>query len=351
MSGDSAPAQTAPAKLAVVLFNLGGPDKEADIAPFLFNFFRDKNIIGLPNPLRYLLAAWISWSRGRGAAKESYALLGSKSPQLENTRAQAAALEDLLCKDGAAARVFVAMRHWHPLADEAVKEVLSYQPDKIVLLPLYPQFSTTTTLSALQDWRRAVQQAGLDVTTEAVCCYPTDAGFIAASVALIQEELRKAPPRVRLLFSAHGLPEKIIAAGDPYQNQCEQSAAAIIKQLNMPGLDWQICYQSRVGRLKWIGPSIEEALEKAAKDKVGVVIYPLAFVSEHVETLVELDIEYSLRAAAMGVHPFLRVPTVSVHPRFIGGLRELVNGAVNGVSRPRNCPETCGKCCHGEKNG
>ena len=129
---------------------------------------------------------------------------------------------------------------------------------------------------------------------------------------------------MRLLFSAHGLPEKIIKKGDPYQQQCEQSAAAIVKQLNIPSLDWQLCYQSRVGRLKWIGPSIEEALQKAADDKTGVVIYPLAFVSEHVETLVELDIEYQHRATAMGIHSYLRVPTVGVHPLFIEGLRVLV---------------------------
>ena len=255
MSADSTPVKAPPAKLAVVLFNLGGPDKEADIAPFLFNFFRDKNIIGLPNPFRYLLAAWISWSRSRGAAKESYALLGGKSPQLENTRAQARALEAVLKEDGDT-RVFISMRHWHPRAGDVVKEVTAYQPEKIVLLPLYPQFSTTTTLSALQDWHSAAQRAGLEAPTETVCCYPTDRGFIEASAALIQEQLRNAPARVRLLFSAHGLPEKIIADGDPYQNQCEQSAAAIVKQLNVAGLDWQMCYQSRVGRLKWIGPGL-----------------------------------------------------------------------------------------------
>jgi len=332
-------------KIAVVLLNLGGPSKEADIAPFLFNFFRDENVITLPNPFRYLLAAWISWSRSRGAAKTAYAPLGNKSPLLENTLSQGKALERALQKDGAAARVFVCMRHWHPMADEVTKQVAAYRPDKIVLLPLYPQFSTTTTFSALQDWHRAAQAAGLQVPTESVCCYPVNAGFVAASAAMIQEELRKAPRRARILFSAHGLPEKIIRKGDPYQKQCEQSAAAIVNQMNVPALDWQMCYQSRVGRLKWIGPSVEEALQKAADDKAGVIVYPLAFVSEHVETLVELDIEYRNRAAAMGIHPFLRVPTVGTHPRFIEGLRDLVMGN----DRARNCPLTFGKCCYGEK--
>lgn len=332
-------------KLAVVLLNLGGPLKEADITPFLFNFFRDKNVITVPNPFRFMLAAWIALSRGRGAAQKAYASLGGKSPLLENTQAQATALEESLKKDGVTARVFVSMRHWHPRADEAVKEVAAFQPDKIILLPLYPQFSTTTTLSAVQDWRRAAREAGLHTPLEVVCCYPVNPGFISASAALIHEELRKAPHRMRVLFSAHGLPEEIIRAGDPYQQQCEQTAEAIVQKLNMPALDWQICYQSRIGRLKWIGPSIEEALEKAADDKLGVIVYPLAFVSEHVETLVELDIDYRLRAEAMGIRPFIRVSTVGTHPRFIEGLRDLVKGARGN----RNCPTTFTKCCRPEK--
>jgi len=178
-----------------------------------------------------------------------------------------------------------------------------------------------------------------------VCCYPTNPGFVSASAALIHEELRKAPHRVRVLFSAHGLPEKIIRAGDPYQQQCEQTAAAIVQKLNVPALDWQLCYQSRIGRLKWIGPSIEEALEKAADDNLGVIVYPLAFVSEHVETLVELDIDYRHRAEAMGIKPFMRAPTVGIHPRFIEGLRDLVKGARGD----RNCPTTFSKCCREEK--
>ena len=244
-----------------------------------------------------------------------------------------------------AAKVFVSMRHWHPMAEEVAKDVAAFAPDKIILLPLYPQFSTTTTLSSVQDWRRAAREAGLQAPLEVVCCYPVNPGFISASAALIHEELRKAPHRVRVLFSAHGLPEKIIRAGDPYQQQCEQTAAAIVQKLNVPTLDWQICYQSRIGRLKWIGPSIEEALEKAADDNVGVIVYPLAFVSEHVETLVELDMDYRRRAEAMGVQPYIRVPTVGVHPRFIEGLRDLVNGARGD----RNCPTTFSKCCRAEK--
>jgi ferrochelatase len=328
-------------KTAVVLLNLGGPAREEDIAPFLFNFFRDKNVITLPNPLRYMLAHWISKTRSKGAAKKAYAPLGGKSPLLGNTQAQAQALQKVL---GEGMRVFVSMRHWHPMSDEVARDVAAYQPQKIILLPLYPQFSTTTTLSALEDWQRAANKAGLTAPTETVCCYPADPGFVAASAALIRTEINKASGPVRLLFSAHGLPEKIIRKGDPYQLHCEKTAAAIAQALNIPGLDWSLCYQSRVGRLKWIGPSIGQEIARAAKDKTGVVIYPLAFVSEHVETLVELDIEYQQRAADLGITTYLRVPTVGTHPLFIEGLRQLALG----TTRKRNCPATCSKCRYGE---
>lgn len=339
-----------PEKLAVVLFNLGGPSEEAAIRPFLFNFFMDKNIITAPLPVRFLIALWISWSRSRGAAKEAYSHLGGKSPLLENTKKQADALEKSLQEKGVDARVFISMRYWHPRAAETVKEVAAFRPDKIVLLPLYPQYSTTTTLSSIQDWRQAAEKEGLAIPASVICCYPDNDGFISASAALIGPALEEAPKKVRLLFSAHGLPEKIIEGGDPYQYQCERTAAAIVEKLGIPLLDWQICYQSRIGRLKWTGPSTIEALEKASEDAVAVVIYPLAFVSEHVETMVEIDMEYHERATRMGVHYFDRVLTAGTHPDFIEGLQKLVLSRVNGVECSRRCPEKFSRCYCGEKN-
>ncbi|MBU6474987.1 MAG: ferrochelatase [Alphaproteobacteria bacterium] len=326
-------------KRAVVLLNLGGPSREEDIRPFLFSFFRDENVITVPNPLRFLIALWISLARSKGAAKEAYAPLGGKSPLLENTQAQARALEAELQKENPQSRVFIAMRHWHPRSFATARAVASFRPDEIVLLPLYPQYSTTTTLSALQDWRRAAAAAGLeDVETKTVCCYPDDAGFVAASAELILETLGKATgKKMRLLFSAHGLPEKIVKSGDPYQKQVERTAAAIVRKIGIPALDWQVCYQSRVGRLKWIGPSIGETLQKAAADGAGVAVYPLAFVSEHVETLVELDIEYRRRAAELGLDTYLRVPAAGTHPRFIAGLK----GLVSAGGTPSPCAERC----------
>lgn len=322
-------------KTAIVLLNLGGPSEPAAVKPFLFNFFMDKNIIAAPLPLRYLIAKWVSWKRGNGAAKDAYAPLGGKSPLLDNTLAQARALEE-----ATGHRVFVCMRYWHPLAAQVVQEVKHYDPHKIILLPLYPQFSTTTSFSAFENWHRAAHKAGMKIPTQEIGCYPMLPGFIKASADNIRAQTEKAPARTRLLFSAHGLPEKVIEGGDPYQWQCEQTAEAIVKELNIPGLDWQICYQSRVGPLKWIGPSTEEALEKAARDKVGVIIYPHAFVSEHVETLVEIDMEYRHKAEEMGILYFAKAETAGTHPDFIQALAGLVK---TGAPK-RICPEKFGRC-------
>jgi len=331
-------------KIAVVLMNLGGPLKADDIKPFLFNFFMDKNIIGAPLPIRWLLAKWISFSRGRGAAKTSYAALGGKSPLLENTEAQAAALETLLQKTWPQLKVFVTMRYWHPLSTEVTRKIKAYAPDQVILLPLYPQFSTTTSFSSIQNWHGAAKAAGLAVPTQKICCYPYQAGFISASADLIRQGLAAAPAKTRVLFSAHGLPEKIIAGGDPYQYQCEQSAQKIVDALGIDGLDWQVCYQSRVGPLKWIGPSTEEALDKAAADGVGVLVYPHAFVNEHVETLVEIEEEYREYAHEKGIPYFARVPTVSTHPDFIAGLAALVEDRLKGAEWQRICPASFKRC-------
>jgi len=333
-----------PSKTAIVLMNLGGPDKPESIRPFLFNFFMDKNIIGAPKPIRHLIARWISWSRGRGAAKTSYDALGGKSPLLENTVAQADALQRMLDDAGMQAKIFVSMRYWHPMSTEVAKAVQAYAPDKIILLPLYPQFSTTTSFSSFQDWQRSAEAIGMDIPTEKICCYPFAEGFIKASAVRVRDALAKAPSKTRVLFSAHGLPEKVIRGGDPYQYQCEESAAKIAAAVGIEDLDWQVCYQSRVGPLKWIGPSTEEALDKAAADGVGVIVYPHAFVNEHVETLVEIEEEYRAYAREKGIPYFDRVPTVATHPAFIGALAKLVTERLDSGKSARICPVTFSRC-------
>lgn len=344
-------------KIAVILFNLGGPDKRESIEPFLLNFFTDPNIIRVPAPMRWLLAKLIAFRRTRNEAGDSYGILGGKSPLLENTIAQAQALEKVLRIEGSEVRTFVTMRYWHPMAPEVVKNVKAYAPDRIVLLPLYPQYSTTTTRSSLQDWQKACRLEGLDVPSSMVCCYPLGKGFIDASALLVREAVEKAKAECgrmpRVLFSAHGLPESIIKEGDPYQWQCEQGAAHIASAAGLKDDEWQICYQSRVGPKKWIAPSADEALHKAASDNVPVLMYPHAFVSEHVETLVEIEHEYRDLAKELGIPWFGRVPTVSVQPAFIAGLADMIKGSlareeINSDQHKRLCPAGFSQCCQQE---
>jgi ferrochelatase len=309
------------ARRAVVLMNLGGPDSPQAVRPFLCNLFSDPAIIGLPTVLRLPLARLIAGRRAVTAQK-IYAQLDGASPLLANTEAQARALEAEL---GADNRCFIAMRYWHPLSAETVAAVAAWRPDEIVLLPLYPQYSTTTTGSSLQDWGEEAKRQSLDVPTRTVRSYPKAPGFVAALAAAIAEALDKAAgKRVRLLFSAHGLPLKTVRAGDPYPGEVKMTAAAVAEALPWRELDWRVCYQSRVGPLAWLGPSVEEELHRAGRDGVTVVVAPISFVSEHSETLVELDQDYRRVAERCGVPAYYRVPTVGTDPRFIGALAELV---------------------------
>jgi ferrochelatase len=335
-------------KLAVVLFNLGGPDSQKSVKPFLFNLFRDPSIITLPAVARYPLAALIATTREK-TAQANYAIMGGASPLLPETKAQAAALEAALAAQApdVEARCFIAMRYWKPFAKETARAVAAFAPDEIVLLPLYPQYSTTTTASSAQDWARAYSGPG---RTRTVCCYPTALGLIEAQAEAIRKTWTDAgrPTGVRLLFSAHGLPQQVVDAGDPYQAQIEATAAAVAARL--PELaDWKVCYQSRVGRLKWLVPSTDDEVRRAGAEGKGVLVAPIAFVSEHVETLVELDHEYAHLAKEVGCSPYLRAPTPGVQDRFIA---ELARAALSAVERPSGpaphgpwrCPAGHAKC-------
>lgn len=339
-------------RIAIVLFNLGGPDGQEDVRPFLRNLFRDPAIIGAPGPIREALAWFISTTRAK-SARANYAMMGGGSPLRPETERQARALGEALAPvlPGDEIRCFIAMRYWHPFVEEAVEAVRDFAPDETVLLPLYPQFSTTTTGSSLTAWRKA---GGGPART--VCCYPRETGFISAYVSLIRESWEKAgkPENARLLFSAHGLPEKIVRDGDPYQWQVEQTCAAIAAEL--PELrDWQVCYQSRVGPLKWIGPSTDESIEAAAGDRRHILLAPIAFVSEHIETLVELDIEYAELAGEKGAPGYTRVPAAGTAPDFVSALAGLVKSALagdTGLKPPggtRLCPARFSQCpCRAE---
>ena len=332
-------SRSANRRLAVVLFNLGGPDGPDDVRPFLQNLFSDPAIIGLPALVRKPLAAFIAWRRER-SAQANYALMGGGSPLLPETFKQAGALQDALAGTAGEVRVFVAMRYWRPFTEDTARDVAEFQPDDVVLLPLYPQFSTTTTASSLKTWAETYAGPG---RVHTVCCYPEAEGWIAAQVQSIRARLTEAADRpVRVLFSAHGVPESVISRrGDPYQAQIEAGAAAIATAAGLT--DWSICYQSRVGPMKWLGPSTPEALEQAAEDGVGVVIVPIAFVSEHIETRVELDIEYAHLAEQLGVTPYLRCPTPSTAPAYIAALAGATRAALGQTS-----PAPFGPGCRGE---
>jgi ferrochelatase len=331
-------------RTAVVLMNLGGPDSLPAVEPFLTNLFSDPAIIRLPWLLRMPLARLIARARAR-TAREIYEKLGGASPLLANTEAQAQALDRLLGPDY---RSFIAMRYWRPTSADAARAVADWKPDNIVCLPLYPQLSTTTTASSLADWRRAVAQLRLDLPTLVVCCYPAEKGFIEAIAGLVRPLLDRASGHVkppRLLLTAHGLPKKIVTAGDPYPRQVESTARAIVAELAQPEPDWQVCYQSRVGPLEWIGPATEDEIRRAGGEGVPLVVAPISFVSEHSETLVELDLDYRDLAAQCGVPAYERVPTVGVEPAFIAALAKLVNRA---VPEPTACPALArGACANG----
>jgi protoporphyrin/coproporphyrin ferrochelatase len=336
-------------KIAVVLFNLGGPDGPKAVRPFLEALFSDPAIIKAPWIVRRPLAAVIARLRERSATA-NYAVMGGGSPLTRETELQAGALETALGAGmpEATIRVFVAMRYWDPLTDEAAAAVAAFEPDEIVLLPLYPQFSTTTTASSLTAWWKAYRGPG---RVHVICCWYDDEGLVEGHAARILRTWEDAGrPEVRLLFSAHGLPENIARSGDPYQWQVEASCAEVLGRLAAHGganWDFRICYQSRVGPLKWLGPSTPEAIEAAGRDGVGVLVDPIAFVSEHIETLVELDRDYARLAATCGVPLYLRAPAVGIEPHFIGGLAGTVRRALDqdGVNAGgKSCPEGLTRC-------
>ncbi len=318
-------------KVAVILFNLGGPDGPADVRPFLRNLFSDPAIIRLPGLVRLPLAALIAWLRA-GSSRRNYALMeGGGSPLLANTRAQAEAVTHCLADDRSHDfRAFVAMRYWPPRALEAARAAVQWGAEELVLLPLYPHYSTTTTQSSFDDWRQAQKRAGAALRVHAVCCYPQAAGLVAAQARRLQEALtraRRKTAQLHVLFSAHGLPRRVVEDGDPYPEQIGQNAAALAQACGLARNAWTLCYQSRVGPVEWIGPATPDEIRRAGARKTGLVVCPISFVSEHIETLVELDIEYRALAEEAGVPVYERVPTPGCDPAFIGALAEQVRAA------------------------
>lgn len=334
-------------KIAVVLFNLGGPDGPDDIQPFLQNLFSDPAIIQAPAPIRWFLSRLISRTRAP-SVKKNYAMMdaGGGSPLLPETKKQADALGAILNTGADEFKTFIAMRYWHPFTEDVAREVKDWGADQVILLPLYPQFSTTTTGSSVTGWERVFGDSA-----KLVCCYPFDEKLIEAHIKRIEGAHAKAgkPDDVTLLLSAHGLPQKIVDAGDPYQWQCETFSEMLAGRLPQ---HWTIrtCYQSRVGPLKWIGPDTEKMIEEYAAKKANILISPIAFVSEHIETLVELGEEYREVAEEHGAASYTCVAALGVMDEYISLLADQVHQTlksdqpIRSCSGSRLCPKEFGDC-------
>ena len=337
-------------KKAVILFNLGGPDKLENVEPFLFNLFNDPAILNLPSFIRYPLAKLIA-NRRAPTAKKIYQELGGSSPILKLTEEQSFSLEQSLNKNDKDSeyKCFIVMRCWHPRAENVINQVINYNPEEIILMPLYPQYSAATSGSSIKEWNDVCKKNNFKVKTSTICCYPTDKNFIEAHKNEIVKKIKDLN-NFKLIFSAHGLPEKNIKKGDPYQWQVEQSVDKIVKLLNIQDLDWILSYQSRVGPLKWIGPSTEDIIVENSKLGKHIVLVPIAFVSEHSETLVELDIEYKELADKNGCKNYSRVPALGTNENFIKAMSNLIINKqeynFNGEIFPpkTQCPNQFKKC-------
>ncbi len=337
-------------KKAIILFNLGGPDNLENVKPFLFNLFYDPAILNLPKFLRYPLAKIIS-NRRTPIAKKIYKELGGSSPILKETINQSEALEKKInnIDTDNVYKCFIVMRCWNPRADEVIDYVKNFNPEEVILLPLYPQYSAATSGSSIKEWYQVCKKNNFTTKTSTICCYPTNNLFIESHSKEIMKKIQNLE-NFKLIFSAHGLPEKNIKKGDPYQWQVEQSVNSIINNLAIENLDWVLSYQSRVGPLKWIGPSTEEIIVENSKLGKKIVLVPIAFVSEHSETLVELDIEYKELADKNGCVEYIRIPALGTNTDFIDSLTSLVvnkndNSFYKNLFTPKlQCPNQFTKC-------
>ena len=333
-------------KKAVMLFNLGGPDNLEAVEPFLFNLFNDPAIISLPKLFRYPLAKLIS-KRRAPIARAIYQEMGGKSPILEETETQAKAIEKSLKQETDEYKCFIVMRCWHPRAVDVVKKVKDFNPEQIILLPLYPQFSNATSGSSIKEWLDVCKKEDLKTETKIICCYPTEKDFILSYANLIKDKIDKSNlADTTIIFSAHGLPENKIKQGDPYQWQVEQTVSELVKKISIDNLNYILSYQSRVGPLKWIGPSTDTVIKNEAKKNKIIIVVPVAFVSEHSETLVELDIEYKKLAIENGSKDYLRVPAVTADQDFINSLKSSILEASDGhkFTSSIQCSEKFKKC-------
>ena len=329
-------------KTAVVLFQLGGPDSLEAVEPFLFNLFMDPDIIDFPLAFlaRRPLATLIS-SRRSQKVQNNYKMIGGKSPILDFTRLQANALSARLTQQGVQAHIFIAMRYWHPMTKEVVLGIKNGGFEQIILIPLYPHFSQATTGSSFNEWNRQAKKLALNLPTRFLCCYPNHPLFVEALVENINKSLASfngmPAENIDLVFSAHGVPVSYIQNGDPYQLHIEETVRRVVAlgKWNSPHT---LCFQSKVGPMQWLKPSLIETVERLAHEKRNyMLIIPIAFVTDHIETLHEINIDVRKHAITLGIQQFELMTALNDHPKFIACLTDLIE---QQLTQPMEC-STC----------
>lgn len=316
-------------RLGILLLNLGGPEQPEDVRPFLFNLFSDPEIIRLPFAWMQKPLAWLISTARAKRSRENYQEIGGGSPLRRITEEQGLALKHVLQERGHDAEVYIGMRYWHPFTEEAIAQIKRDGVKRLVILPLYPQFSISTSGSSFRVLEKLWQEEPFlqHVDYTVIPSWFSRQGYLQAMASLIDQELHTVedPNNAHIFFSAHGVPVSYVEeAGDPYQAEIEQCSQLIMQTLGRSN-PWTLAYQSRVGPVEWLKPYTEDAIEalgaQATKD---LVVVPISFVSEHIETLQEIDIEYRELAEASGIQHFHRVPALNTHPVFINDLADMV---------------------------
>jgi protoporphyrin/coproporphyrin ferrochelatase len=316
--------------IAIVIFQLGGPDSLDAVEPFLYNLFCDPDIIDLPGAFlfRRKLARFISTRRAPKVQK-LYERIGRRSPILKQTTLQARALKASLTEHGVHAEIYIAMRYWHPLTEEVLRKVIAENPSQVVFLPLYPHYSKTTTGSSMHEWNRLFHKLNVDhFQSKLVESYYDHPLYITALVNNIRRALRRVPEAERrqfhLVFSAHGTPMKLVRNGDPYSQHIRRTYELVIQEGNF-NLPHRLCFQSKVGPQKWLQPSLTQTIEDLGRDRAShVLVVPIAFVSDHIETLSEINMEAREQAHAAGIKHFDMMPALITNKEFISCLTDLV---------------------------
>ena len=327
------------ARVGVLLLNLGGPERIQDVGPFLYNLFADPEIIRLPVPALQKPLAWLISTLRSGKSQAAYRSIGGGSPLRRITEQQARELQSSLRQRGIDATSYVAMRYWHPFTESAVADIKADGVDEVVVLPLYPHFSISTSGSSFRELQRLrlADPAFARLPIRCIRSYYDDPGYIGAMAELIAREIKACPEpaSAHVFFSAHGVPKSYVEeAGDPYQQEIESCAQLIMQRLEADlghANPFTLAYQSRVGPVEWLKPYTDDALHELGEAGVkDLVVVPISFVSEHIETLEEIDIEYREIATEAGISNFRRVPALDTTPSFIDGLAHLVQQALEG---------------------